>query len=99
MRGQHGVTAAVGKSEHIVLGNFVAKSNATRAQNAALVVERNSRAELHRFRLLNLVCEKVGAARAALNAAHLEAALSGAGETAENEWMVTGEVRQLSIGA
>ena len=76
MRCQHGVTAAVGKSEHIVLGNFVAKSNATRAQNAALVVERNSRAELHRLRLLHLVFEKAGAARAVLNAELLELAFA-----------------------
>src|SRR5206468_10952329 len=77
MRCQHGLTAAVDKSEHIVLGNFVAKSHATRAKNAAFIIERDPRAELHRLRLFDLVFEKARAARAVLNAELLELALAG----------------------
>src|SRR5260370_30931036 len=76
MRGEHGVTAAVDESEHVVLGNFVAKSNATRAQNAALIIERNARTELHRLRLLHLVFKKAGTGPTILDAELLKLALA-----------------------
>ena len=73
---QHGVTAAVDEPEHIVLGNFVAKSHATRAKNAAFIIERDARTELHRLRLLHLVFKKARAARAILDAELLKLALA-----------------------
>src|SRR5260370_42363115 len=76
MRGEHGVTAAVDESEHVVRGNSVAKSNATRAQNAALIIERNARTELHRLRLLHLVFKKAGTGPTILDAELLKLALA-----------------------
>src|SRR5437588_11354376 len=77
MRGQHGVTAAIDKSEDIVLRDFVAKPNATRTENAAFVVERDARPELHRFWFLDFVLEKARTGCAVLNAEFLELALAG----------------------
>ena len=46
MRGEHGVAAAIDEPEHIVMRDFLAKTNAARAENAALVVKRDPRSEL-----------------------------------------------------
>ena len=54
MRGQNGVTAAIDEAEHVVVRDFLAEADAARAENAALVVERDARAELHSFRLSSL---------------------------------------------
>src|ERR1700737_617200 len=76
MRGQHGVTSAIDKSEHIVVSNFVAKSNAARTKDAAFIIERDARSELHRLRLLDLVFEKAGAGRAVFDAEFLQLAFA-----------------------
>ena len=58
MRGQNGVTAAIDKSKDVVFRDFLAEANATRAENAALVIERNARAEFDVLRFLHFVFEK-----------------------------------------
>src|SRR5438270_2221021 len=88
MRGQHGVTSAIDKSEYIVLGDFVAKSNATRTKNATFVIERNPRSELHRLRLFHLVFEKAGAGRPVLDAEFLQLAFARLVADRTIEWMI-----------
>src|SRR6266550_865732 len=68
MRGQHGVTAAIDKSKHIVMRDLLAKPNAARADNAAFIIERNARPEHHVFRFLDFVFEKARFARAEIDA-------------------------------
>ena len=58
MGGENGVTAAIGKTEHVILRNFLTKTNATRAENAAFVIERDARPDLHAFRLFDFVFQK-----------------------------------------
>ena len=60
MRGQDGVAAAIDEAEDVVLCNFLAEANAARAENAALVIEGDARAQLDVLRLLDLVLEKAG---------------------------------------
>src|SRR5262249_17757183 len=58
MRSQHGVTAAIDKAEHVVLGNFLTEANAARTKNATLVVERHAWPEFNILWLLHLTFEK-----------------------------------------
>ena len=58
MRGEDGVTAAIDEPEHVVVRDLLAETNAARAENAALVIERDARTELDVLRLLDLVLEK-----------------------------------------
>ena len=55
MRGQHRVTAAIDKPEHVIIGDLVAKANATRTKNAALVIERHARTQFDILRFFNFV--------------------------------------------
>ena len=55
MCSQDGVTPAIDKAEHIVLGDLVAKANATRTKNAALVIERHAWTQFYILRLFNFV--------------------------------------------
>ena len=71
MRGQYGVTAAIDKSKHIVVRDFLAKTNAARAENAAFIIERNTRPEHHVFWFLHFVFEKTRFARAKIDAEFL----------------------------
>jgi len=68
MGGQHGVTAAIDKSKHIVVRDLLAKTNAARAENAAFIIERNTRAEDDVFRFLDFVFEKTRFAHAKIDA-------------------------------
>src|SRR5205085_222782 len=77
MRGQHGVAAAINKSEHIVIHNLLAKTNATRTENAALIVQGHARSQLHRFRFLDLVLQEARAGRTVLDTEFLKLALAG----------------------
>src|SRR5262249_21617910 len=52
------MTAAINEPEHIVVRNFLAETDAARAENAPLVVKRPPRAELHCFRLFDLVLQE-----------------------------------------
>src|SRR5256714_6737900 len=76
VRGQNSVTAAIDESEDVVIGNFVAKSNASRTKNAAFVIERNARSELHRLRFFNFVFEKTRTGRPVLDTEFLQLALA-----------------------
>ena len=58
MSGQHAVTAAIDKTEHVIVHDLLAKTDATRAQNASLIVERNARTKLDVLWFLDLVFEK-----------------------------------------
>src|SRR5438128_9653932 len=68
MSGQHGVTAAIDKSKHVVVGDLLAKTNATRAENAAFIIERNTRPEYDVFRFLDFVFEKTRFAHSKIDA-------------------------------
>ena len=58
MRGQNCVTAAIHEPKYVVMRDLLAKTDAARAENAALVVKRHPRAELHRFRLFHFVLQE-----------------------------------------
>ena len=58
MGGEDGVAPAIDEPEDIVLRDFLAETNATRAEDAALVIERDARTEFDVLRLLHLVFEK-----------------------------------------
>src|SRR5205814_8213621 len=77
MRGQHRVTAAVDKAEDVVVRDFVAEANAARAENAALIIERDAWPELHRFWFFDFVFEKARTFRAVLNAEFLQLTFTG----------------------
>ena len=77
MRSEYGVTATIDKAEHIVLCDFVAKANAARTKNAALVVEGNARPKLDVFRFLHFVFQKTRTGRAVLDAELLKLAFAG----------------------
>ncbi|KAF5408111.1 MAG: hypothetical protein Udaeo2_17070 [Candidatus Udaeobacter sp.] len=68
MRGQEGVTAAIDKSKHIVVRDLLAKTNAARTENAAFIIERNTRPERDVFRFLDFVFEKTRFTRAEIDA-------------------------------
>src|ERR1043166_7541177 len=76
MRGEHRVTAAIDKAEHVVVHDLLAEPDAARAKNAALVIERDARPELHRFRLFHLVLEKARTGRAVLDTEFLQLAFA-----------------------
>src|SRR5262249_44022754 len=71
MRGQHGVTSAIDKPEHVILRDLVAKPNAARTKDATLVVECDARSEFHIFRFLDFVLEKSRIGRTVLHAEFL----------------------------
>src|ERR1051325_5660606 len=76
MRGEDGVTAAIDKPEYVVVHNFLAKADTPRTQNAALVIERDARPELHGLRFLHFVFEEPRTSRAVLNAEFLQLAFA-----------------------
>ena len=67
MSGQHGVTPAIDETEHVVVCDFLAKTNTTRAENAPLIVKGNSRAQLNILRFLDFVLKKTRFARAEID--------------------------------
>ena len=58
MGGQDAVAAAIDEAEDVVIRDLLAKPDAARAENAALVVEGHARTELDVLRLLHLVLEE-----------------------------------------
>ena len=74
MCSQHRITAPINEPKHVFMRNFLTKANAARAENAAFVIERNTRAEHDVFRLLDLVFEKARFAPAKINAELLQPA-------------------------
>ena len=63
MRGEDVVAAAIDEPEHVVVRDLLAEANAARAENAALVIERDARAEIDVLRFLHLVFEKARSPR------------------------------------
>ena len=93
------MTAAIDESEHVVLGNFVAETNAARAQNATLVIESNARPKLHRFRLFDFIFEKAGAGRPILDAEFLQLAFARLIADRTIEWMIDQEKFHYAFAA
>ncbi len=77
MGGEDGVATAIDEAEDVVFRDLLREANAARAKNAALVVERDARAELDVFRLLHFILEETRILAAVLDAELLEAAFSG----------------------
>ena len=77
MRGQDSVTAAINEPEYIVVRDLLAKTDASRAQDAALVVQRDARANLHRFGLFHFALQKTRLRGAVIDAELLQAAFAG----------------------
>src|SRR4029077_13688224 len=88
MRGKHGVNAAIDETEHIIVRDFLAKWNAARAKNAALVVQRDARAELHIFWFLHLIFEKTRGRRPVIDAEFLQTAFASLIANGTIEWMI-----------
>ena len=76
MGGEGGVAPAIDEPEDVVLRDFLGKTNAARAEDAALVIERDARAELHVLRLLHFVLKKTRILPAILDAEFLEPAFA-----------------------
>src|SRR5581483_5216347 len=77
MRGEHGVAAAINEAEHVVVRDLLAKPNATRAENAAFIVERHAWTELDVLRLLHFVFEKSRTLVAVFDLEFLQATFAG----------------------
>src|SRR5438309_1352216 len=88
MSGEDGMAAAIDKAEHIVLGNFLAKPDATRAEDAAFVIECNSGPKLHRFRFLDLVLQKPRFGLSVFDTELLESAFARLIANRAVEWMI-----------
>ena len=67
MCGQHRITAAIDKPEYVIARDLLTKTNAARTENAALIIEPNSRAEYDVFRFLDFVFEETRFARAEID--------------------------------
>ena len=91
MSGQHGVTPAIDETEHVVVCDFLAKTNTTRAENAPLIVKGNSRAQLNILRFLDFVLKKTRFARAEIDTELLQTAFAGLIADWAIEWMIDKE--------
>ena len=58
MSGENSVTAAIDKPEHVILGNFLTKTNATRAKNAPFIIEYDAGSDFHAFWFFDFVFQK-----------------------------------------
>src|SRR5262249_47201637 len=76
MRGQDSVTAAINEPEYVVMRDFLAETDASRAQNTTLVVQRDAWADLHGFRLLHFVFQKTRLRVAVIDAEFLQLAFA-----------------------
>ena len=77
MSSEHTVAAPIDKTEHVILCDFLAKTNAARAKNAALIVQRNARTELNILGFFDFVFEETRIGLAVLDAEFLEKAFAG----------------------
>ena len=91
MRCQDGVTAAIDESEHVIMRDFLAKTDATRAENAALVVECYPGTYLHSFRLLHFVFKETRLRIAIVNAEFLQLAFPSLIANRAIKWVVNQE--------
>ena len=72
MGGEDGVTATIDKTEHVVLRDFLAETDAARAKNTALIVERDTRPEHNVLRFLDFIFEETRLGRPVLDAEFLQ---------------------------
>src|SRR6266478_2504604 len=77
MRCQDSVTASIDEAKYIVVRDLLAKTNASRAQDATLVVQRDARANRHRFGLFHFILQKTRLRGAVIDAELLQAAFAG----------------------
>src|SRR5687768_3575463 len=77
MGGQDAVAAAIDEAEHVVVRDLLAKTNAARAEDAALIIQGDARPELDVLRLLDLVLEETRIGPPIFNAELLQAAFAG----------------------
>src|SRR6478609_6306071 len=77
MRRKDRVTAAIDEPEYVVVRNFVAETNAARAENATLVIKRYPRAELDRFRLFHFVLKETRLRTSIVDTELLQTAFTG----------------------
>ena len=74
MRCEHGVTAAINKTQNVVVCDLLAETDATRAEDTAFVIKCDSRTNRHIFRFLDLVLEKTRLGITKVNAELLQSA-------------------------
>ena len=77
MRSQNGVTAAIDETEHIVSCDFLTKANATGAEDAAFVIERDTGPDFDPLWLFDFVFQETRIGPAIFNAEFLETTLTG----------------------
>ena len=77
MRGQHSVTASIDEPDDVVVRDLLTETNATRAENAAFVIERDSRPEHNIFRFLHFVLQKARLRSAEIDAELLQSTFAG----------------------
>src|SRR3977135_1027111 len=88
MRCSKGVPAPFGEPKHIVLCDFLTKSNAARAKDTAFVIKRDARTDLHSFRFLDLVLEKARVRAAIFDTEFLEATFARLIADGAVQWMI-----------
>ncbi len=74
---ERGVAAAFREAEHIVVDRLLGKTDATRAHDAALVVQHDALADVHPLRLLDLLLDETAVIVAVLDRVFLQLALAG----------------------
>ena len=73
---QHGVTPAIDEAEHVVVCDFLAKTDAPRAEDAAFIIERDPRPEHNVFWFFDFVLEKTRLGIPVIDAEFLQAAFA-----------------------
>src|SRR5215469_3940149 len=71
------MAAATHETQNIVMGYFLHETDTARTKNAAFVIERHARSELHALRLLHLLIQKTRPACTEFNAVLLQMAFPG----------------------
>jgi len=76
MRRQDSVTAAINEPEHVVVRDFLAETDAARAENTAFVIQCDARADLHSLWFFYFVLQKARLRIAVIDAEFLQAAFA-----------------------
>src|SRR6266513_2450697 len=77
MRSQHGITAAIDKPKDVVVCDFLAETDAARAEDAALVIKCDPRPEHNILGFLDFVLEKTRFGVAEIHTEFLQTAFAG----------------------
>src|SRR4051794_39684582 len=91
MRGQDAVAAAIDEPEHVIFRDLLAEADATRAKDAALVIQCDAWAEFDVLRLLHFIFEEARLRIAVLDAEFLQPALTGLIADGAVEWVINEE--------